>query len=133
MIDDIDQRCQRCGFTGTGGTGYQHKAGAHFTKLLNLLGHIKLFHGENFGRNQTEHAAVTTLLFKEVTTEARLGIHFISKVGIAAVGIFLPQTRRANRLHEFNHILMRKYRLFNGHNITVHSHFRRLSFRKVQV
>ena len=132
-VDVVDDggKCRR--FAGAGGAGDKHETGAHFTEALDLLGHIEFLEGEDFGRNDTEHAAVSTLLFHVVATEAGTAVHLVSEVGITAFHVTFPKLGIANGLHELHHVVMGEDMLGNGFDITVDTNLRGLTFGEVKI
>ena len=132
-VDIIDERRQRGGLTGTRGPRDQHQPGTHLAEALDLLRHVELLQRQNLGGNETEHAAVAALLLHVVAAEAGLLVHLVGKVRIAAVRELLPEFRRADRLHQLNHVLVAQRGVLHGRNLAVHTDLRRLALGEVQV
>ena len=132
-VDVVDE-CGKCGgLAGSGRAGNEYETGAHFPKTFDLLGNIEFLKREDFGGNDTEHTAVSALLFHVVAAESRIAVHFVCEVCIAALLVAFPKLGVAYGLHELHHILVGKNVLGNRLNIAVDADFWRLPFRKMKV
>src|SRR5207249_4865124 len=87
----------------------------------------------NLGGNQTKSRAVTVRLLEIITAKARRLVHLVSEIEIPPLLENFPVVRTTNfaqHLHGF--LAFHRFRA-DGHDIAMHSHFRRFSFANVQI
>src|SRR5207244_2607043 len=85
VVDVIDQR-RECGrFPRASRPGYQHEPAAQIAKLPNDRRNPQFLERRDTRWDETKDSAVAVRLFEEIATEARLLIHLVGKIEIAAL------------------------------------------------
>src|SRR5439155_22816785 len=93
----------------------------------------QVFERSNLSGNKPKRRAVTVRLLEVVTAEPRGFIHFIGKIQVSPLFKGFPVTRSANFAHHLDGFLTRKRLGANGHDVSMHAHFRWLSLREMQI
>ena len=84
VVDVIDQRRQRRRFAGSGRPGDEHQSAAQLAELFHHRRNPELLQRGDLRRNQAEDGAVAVGLLEIIATEARLLIHLVGEIEIAA-------------------------------------------------
>src|SRR5579884_1587194 len=71
VVDQIDDRRERCRFARTGRTGHEHKSTANLRDATDLIRQPELLDGHDLRRNHPEHGARSALLPEKIHAEAR--------------------------------------------------------------
>jgi hypothetical protein len=89
--------------------------------------------GRDFGRDKPKDAGVAAGLLEKIATKARLLVHFISEVEVAAGEITVPLSLRADRLHQFLHHRGIQILVVERVDRAVHTQFRRLALAEMEI
>src|SRR5439155_4675335 len=73
LVDQVDDRRHRGGFTGAGRAGHQHQSRAYQAEGLQHRWQVQLIEGLDLGWYGAEHGPHAVRLFKVVRSEARDG------------------------------------------------------------
>ena len=133
VVDVVDQRRQRGRFARAGRAGDEHESAAQMAEFLDHRRDAELLERGDLRRDEPEDGAVAVGLLEEIAAEARVLIHLVGEVEIAAFLEALPALRAADLAHHVGHLVARHDFFADRHDVAVPADLRRLPFAEVQI
>ena len=124
---------QRSGLTTAGGAGDDDEAFVEVAELLERLGEIEFFEGENLSGNLAEDGRLSPVIVEVVAPETREAFHLISEVEILVSEKIFPTLRRTDFLEERFHLRGIDRCIFEGHECAGIAYFWRQPDGEVKI